>query len=80
VAHELEARMMVEVVDVALGAGKEVVDAKNFVALVEQPVGQVGAQEPGTTVIRMRLRLSYSLAMFFPAWFGYGRSQNMCLS
>ena len=48
VAHELEARMGVQVIDIALGAGEQIVDAQHFVALIEQPVGQVRSQEAGT--------------------------------
>ena len=45
-AQELEARMIVQVVDVALGAGEEIVDADDLVALRKQPVDQVRAEKP----------------------------------
>ena len=47
VTDELEPRIVVQVVDVPLGAGEQVVDAQHFVALGEQAVAQVGAQESG---------------------------------
>ncbi len=48
-AHEFEARMAVQVVDVALGAGEEIVDAEDFVSFRQQAVGQMRAQEPGAS-------------------------------
>ena len=45
--HELEARVVVQVIDVALGAGEEVVDAEHLVALLEQAVAEVRAEEAG---------------------------------
>ena len=47
VAHELEARMAEQVLDIALGAGEQVVDAEHLMALAEQPVAQVRAEEAG---------------------------------
>ena len=47
VPDELEARVVVQVIDVALGAGEEVVDAEHLVALLEQAVAEVGAEEAG---------------------------------
>ncbi len=47
VAHELEARMMIKVIDVPLRAREEVVDAQNVVPLVDQPVDKMGAQKSG---------------------------------
>ncbi len=47
VADELEARMVVQVLDVALGAGEEIVDAEHLVALLQQPVAQMRAEESG---------------------------------
>ena len=44
-AHEFQPFMAVEVVDVSLCAGKQIVDAKHFVTLVKQPVHQVRAQK-----------------------------------
>ncbi len=48
-AQELEARMVVQVIDVALGAGEEIVDAQHLVALRQQPVDQVRAEEACAT-------------------------------
>ncbi len=45
--HQLEARMVEQVLDVALGAGEEVVDAQDVMALLDEPVAQVAAQETG---------------------------------
>lgn len=47
VTHELEARMVVQVVDVALGAGEQVVQAQHFMALFQQLVAQVRTEEAG---------------------------------
>lgn len=46
-AHELEPGMVVQVLDVALGAGKEVVGADHLMPLFKQAVGQVRAEETG---------------------------------
>lgn len=44
-AHKFEARMAGQVIDIALVAGKQVVDAKNLIAAFEQPVDEVRADE-----------------------------------
>ena len=46
VPHEFEARLAMQVVEVALGPGEQVVDAQHLVPLFEQPVDQVRADEP----------------------------------
>jgi hypothetical protein len=47
VAHQLEARVVEQVGDVGLGAGEEVVGTEHVVALGQQAVAQVAAQEAG---------------------------------
>ena len=47
VAHQLEARVVEQMRDVALGAGEEVVDADDVVAAFEQPVAQMRAEKAG---------------------------------
>ena len=47
VAHQLEHRVAHQVGDVALGAGEVVVDAQHVVAVGEQPLAQVRAEEAG---------------------------------
>jgi hypothetical protein len=49
VAHELEAWMAGEVVDIALVAGKKVVDAKDFITSFEQTINQVRPDKSRTT-------------------------------
>ena len=49
VAHQLEARMAEHVLDVALRAGKEIVEAQHIVPALDQPVAQVTAQKPCAT-------------------------------
>ena len=46
-AHELEKRIAEQVRDVALGAGEQVVDAEHLVALGDQPVDEMRAEESG---------------------------------
>jgi hypothetical protein len=41
VTDELEPRVVVQMVDVPLGAREQVVDAQHFVALLEQAIAQV---------------------------------------
>jgi hypothetical protein len=48
-AQELELRIAVQVGDVALLAGEQVVDAEYFLAAREQPVAQVGTEEARST-------------------------------
>ena len=45
VAQELEFRIAVQVGDVALLAGEQVVDAQHFLSAPEQPVAQVRAEK-----------------------------------
>jgi hypothetical protein len=47
VADEFEAFVIEEVLDVALAAGEEVVEADDFVAFVEEAFAEVGAEESG---------------------------------
>ena len=46
-ADELEARMRVQMLDVALAAGEQIVGTDHFMALLEQSVAKVGAKEAG---------------------------------
>ncbi len=46
--QKLEARLVVQVVDVPLSAGEEVIDARHLVTLLQQPVAKVRAEEAGT--------------------------------
>ena len=47
VTQQLEALVVEEVLDVATGAGEEVVDAKHLVAALEQAVGEMRPEEAG---------------------------------
>ena len=47
VPQELEVLVVEEVLDVAPGAGEEIVDAKHLVAALEQPFGKVRPEEAG---------------------------------
>jgi hypothetical protein len=47
VPQELEAWVQVQVVEVALGRRKQIVDADHLMALSEQPVDEVRAEESG---------------------------------
>ena len=49
VAQELETRMVVKMVDVALGAGEEIVGAENLVPLLQKSVDQVRAEKSGSS-------------------------------
>jgi hypothetical protein len=48
VADEFEAFVVEEVLDVALSAGEEVVEADDFVAFVEEAFAEVGTEEAGS--------------------------------
>ena len=48
-ADEFEPGVVVQVIDVALGPGEQVVHANDLVALAEQAVDQVRSEEPGAT-------------------------------
>jgi hypothetical protein len=63
VPDEFEARMIVQVLDIALAAGEEVVGAQDLMALLQQTVAQVRAQETGAA------RDQYSLADVIGAHF-----------
>ena len=48
VAHEFEARMGVQMLDIALGAGEQIVHAQHFVVrILQQAIAQVRAQKTG---------------------------------
>jgi hypothetical protein len=47
VAHEFEMRVCMKMLDVVLGSCEEVIDAKDFVSIREQPVDQMGTEETG---------------------------------
>ena len=49
VAHQLEMRVVEQVLDVALGAGEEVVDAQDVMTLCDQTIAQVAAEKAGAT-------------------------------
>ena len=53
--HEFKARVAIQVFDVALAAGEQVVHADHFVAEREDAVYQVAARKPAPPVTRMRL-------------------------
>ena len=46
-AHELETRVVDQVLDVALGAGEEIVEAHDLMAALDQPVAQMRAEKAG---------------------------------
>ena len=46
--HELEAWVTVQMFDVALGSGEEVIHAKNFMSIRQQPVDQMGTEKTGS--------------------------------
>ena len=46
-AQQLEVRVVEQVLDVLAPAGEEVVQADDVVALGQQPVAEMGADEPG---------------------------------
>jgi hypothetical protein len=48
VAHELEPGVTMEMLDVALGAREQIVDAKHFVTLLEQAIDEMRPEEPGS--------------------------------
>ena len=48
-AHQIEAGMGNQVLDIALAAGKEIVDAYDLVARRDQPIAQMRAQKAGAT-------------------------------
>jgi hypothetical protein len=48
VAHELEPGVSMEMLDVTLGAGVQVVDAKHLVTLFEQTIDEMRPEEPGS--------------------------------
>ena len=55
VAHQLEARMADQMLDVALAAGEEIVDANDVVAVGNQAIAQVRAEKAGTAGDQHRL-------------------------
>jgi len=67
VAHEFEARVVVQMVDIALVAGEEVIDAEDFIAPFEKPVDQVRAKEAGASchedALAAVISLLHSLAL-----------------
>ena len=46
-AHELEARMIVEMIDIALCAGEQIVGTQDLLAIGEQTINQMRAQKTG---------------------------------
>ena len=48
-AQELEARVVMQVFDIALRAGEEIVGADHFMALRHQPVDQMRAEKARST-------------------------------
>jgi hypothetical protein len=49
VTHELEASMRMKVLNVSLGACKEIINTENFMTVFKQTVDQVGSKETGAT-------------------------------
>jgi hypothetical protein len=75
-AHELEARMIVQVIDVALGAGEQVVDAQHLVPLFEQTINQMRAEKPCSTChknpfARLNVPHSCTSSYWFGSWQGH---------
>jgi len=58
VANELEAWMAMEVLDIALGAGEQIVCADGLASSGEQAIDQMRAQEAGPAVTNIRFRPS----------------------
>lgn len=47
-AHENDGRMLTHIRDNLLGHGKQVVEADDFMSLVQKSIDQMGARKPGT--------------------------------
>jgi hypothetical protein len=45
VAHEFEARVCKKMLDVVLGSCEQVIDAKDFMSIRQQPVNQMGTEK-----------------------------------
>ena len=45
--HELKTRMIVELINVPLGAGEQIVGAQHIVPLLQQPVNKMRADKAG---------------------------------
>ena len=65
VAHELEARMSVKMLDIALRAREQVVDTQDFVTLGEQAIDQMRAEESRAA------RHEDSFAAIIEAWHAF---------
>ena len=59
--QQLEARMTDEVLDVALRAGEEIVEADDLVASLDQPLAQVRADKAGASGDEDRLAIDPAL-------------------
>ena len=59
VAHQLEARMGQQMLDVVLAAGEEVVDADDVVAFRNQAIAKVRTEEPGAAGDENRLAIMH---------------------
>ena len=46
-AHQLETLVTDQMLDIAARAGEEIIDAKDFMALAEQALAEMGAEETG---------------------------------
>jgi hypothetical protein len=48
VAHEFEARVCKKMLDIALRPREQVIDAKDFMSIRQQPVNQMGTEKTGS--------------------------------
>jgi hypothetical protein len=48
-AHQLEARMLQEVIDILFGAGEKIVDAEDCVTIFEQALAKMRSKEAGAS-------------------------------
>jgi len=48
VAQEFEARICMKMLDVALGSREQVIDAKDFMSIRQQPVNQMRTEKTGS--------------------------------
>jgi hypothetical protein len=48
VSDQLEVRFVQQVRDISLLAGEEIIEANHVVTLLDEPLAQVRAEEPGT--------------------------------
>jgi hypothetical protein len=49
VAEKLEMPIAEQILDISAGSGGEIINAKNFVALVKQKAAKMGSKKPGSS-------------------------------